>query len=276
MKETELPIHALYPEMHPDYQQDYEAIRLLLASPSAVILQLEKIETALALVSNDDSRFTQTCLNERCEPVAFDRLEITLLETEHRFAFGDVVHIPPGGNDFDDPNYGSNKVTAKAWRDMIEGAHPFRDYGASRPHGENTHRIQWFFICAAFESGYLKLSANKPDRICDLYRATTHKPHKRVYFRPSDGVRYVKSVWTDLFDFGLTKVIDARCTIWIQREILFGDWKNYFPFLFKDLAARFVARGGVMDRSHAENEQFFNGTVVDQVGRRTLKKDVSM
>ena len=81
-------------------------------------------------------------------------------------------------------------------------------------------------------------------------------------------------MWSDLFDYGLIKIIDGRSTIWIQRELLFCDWRNYFPKLSLALCERFIARGGSLIPTHEENEQFFNGTAVDKVGRRTIAKSL--
>jgi hypothetical protein len=268
MKQTELSIQTLYPTMAPDYQCDYEEIRLLLATPSRVLLHLERLEAAIKEVAPDDPDLENTYQNELGERTPFDSLEVALLKTERAFGFSDVVYVPPGGKAFSDPNYGGNKILYGDWTAMIQGAHPFRDYGASRPHGEITHRIQWYLLCVACEMGAVSLSTNNQTRVVDLYRATSLEGHKRLYHRLSDDVKYVKSVWSDLFDYGLTKIIDARSTIWIQRELLFCDWRNYFPELSRALRNRFVARRGSLSPSHEENEQFFNGTAVDRIGRR--------
>lgn len=270
MKETELPINVLYPSMAPDYQHDYEAIRCLLACPARVLVHLEHLEAALNSIAPSDPNLLKTYKGERGDPIPFDGLEVALGEMELRFGFGEVIHIPPGGNQFSDPNYGGNKITFGEWTSMIQGAHPFRDYGASRPHGEITHRIQWYLVCVACEDHKISFANNYSSHVCDLYRATSMREHRRLYHRPSDGVKYIKSVWSDLFDYGLTKIIDARSTIWIQRELLFCDWRNYFPLLSRQLRARFVARGGSLNPWHEENEQFFNGTAVDKVGRRAV------
>ena len=44
-------------------------------------------------------------------------------------------------------------TSASAFLQNLTARRPFKDYGASREHGDNTHRIQWFIICTGLFDG---------------------------------------------------------------------------------------------------------------------------
>ncbi|WP_457418498.1 LirA/MavJ family T4SS effector [Roseateles sp. P5_E7] len=55
--------------------------------------------------------------------------------------------------------YGFGKVSyawgtsGEAFLDNLKARRPFKDYGASKDHGDNTHRVQWFIICRYLFAG---------------------------------------------------------------------------------------------------------------------------
>ena len=44
-------------------------------------------------------------------------------------------------------------TSASAFLQNLTARRPFKDYGASHDHGDNTHRIQWFIICTGLFEG---------------------------------------------------------------------------------------------------------------------------
>lgn len=176
------------------------------------------------------------------ERILFDALESALEDFERAYGFRNPIvlqsmHLANGQI--------VTTLSRAEFENVVAQRHPFVDLGTDRMHGDLSHRLQWFIICGAFKETPFELPTWCCGDVVALYSAAGSATYTRQYKRNVLDAAYEKSLWSDLFDLGPTRTVDARSPAWLTQNLLYGELAKTCPVISACVTDRYARRGPI-------------------------------
>lgn len=223
-------VEDYYPAIPKELCAAFNQVRSCLISSENVLTHLRKLD---ASVDNYAPPVANTREDENGVPVVCDWLDEALGDFELEAGFDTRLAVIPAPHTQAE-DLRSNKL-GDAFREILLSGRPIIDFGTDRNHGELSHRLQWYIA----GSSLLWLRQRETS---GLYRELGKTAYKRTYYRNNLDRPYTKTLWTDLFDLGPTKMLDARSPAWLNLSLIYGELSVLCPNLSASISQRYFHR----------------------------------
>lgn len=237
-----LDFKTLYPQLEEKHRIIFDELVGIFTDFKKLGYFLSLLEKEVNEVMTSGFKIETAHFDEFGNTVPDDELEFVLRKHELQFGFSSEIAYAPAGNE--GVGEGGIKLPMETFRKIISSHQVFYDYGASRIHGEITHRIQLYILLNHISNNFTIEPQKLPTAATELYELTINEKNTRIYKRDAKSDPYTKYLWNDVFDYGPKKMHDARSPLWLNIELIKGQYRELCPAISQSLTKRYVARHG--------------------------------